>query len=91
VTEIPFDFTVGWEGEKADVRVVVLGGIFVREAADNAFSWSARSERRGDRTASVEERVTLALPEDGVISTTVKRLCIWIEKNLKLSRGQVFT
>jgi hypothetical protein len=38
VKEIPFGFTpVGWEEE---VRGF-LGGIFVREAADNAFSWSA--------------------------------------------------
>ena len=73
VIEIPFDFTARWEGVKGDVRVV-LGGIFGREAADNAFSWSVRSERRGDRTASVEGRVILALPEDGVISTAVKRL-----------------
>ena len=38
------------------------------------FSWSTRSERRGDREPSMEDRVTLALPEDGVISTTVERL-----------------
>ena len=73
MNEIPFDFrVVDWEGVKSEVRGV-LGGIFVREAADNAFSWSARSERRGDRVSSIEGRVTLAL-EDGVISTTVERL-----------------
>lgn len=90
VNEIPFDFTADWEGMKVDVREDLEG--IVSEAADNALPLSARSERRsGDREPSIEERVTLALPEDGVISTTVERLAFGWRRTISYQGTRLIT